>query len=91
MKKFFLLTLLALVNFTIIYSQEDPEKMIKKAVKAFNTFNVEQTAKGASLDEAKSIIDQVFQAEAMKSNVSAQLAKGQIYSGFISRDQTAKL
>ena len=91
MKKFFLLTLLALVNFTIIYSQEDPEKMIKKAVKAFNTFNVEQTAKGASLDEAKSIIDQVFQAEAMKSNVSAQLAKGQIYAGFISRDQTAKL
>lgn len=91
MKKLFLLTLVAVFGFTAGHTQEDPEKLIKKAMKAYNAFNLEQTAKSASLDEAKTIIDGVFQSEAMNSNVAALLAKGSIYSGFLTRDQTQKL
>ncbi|MEP7266867.1 MAG: hypothetical protein ABI844_04505 [Saprospiraceae bacterium] len=91
MKKLFLLTLLAVVNFAVSHAQEDPEKLVKKAMKAFNAFNLEQMAKSASLDEAKSMIDEAFKSTAMASNVGALLAKGQIYAGFIARDQTQKL
>ncbi len=91
MKKLFLLALIAVFGFTVGHTQEDPEKLVKKAMKAFNAFNLEQSAKSASLDEAKTIIDGVFQSEAMNSNISALLAKGSIYAGFLTRDQTQKL
>ncbi|MEP7320295.1 MAG: hypothetical protein ABI761_00195 [Saprospiraceae bacterium] len=91
MKKLFLLTLLAVINITFGYAQEDAEKLVKKAVKAFNAFNLEPNTKGASLDEAKTIIDQAFQSEAMNSNVAALIAKGKIYGGFSTRDQTQKI
>ncbi|MEO5582734.1 MAG: hypothetical protein ABIR66_08580 [Saprospiraceae bacterium] len=91
MKKLFLLTLLAVINITFGYAQEDAEKLVKKAVKAFNAFNLEPNTKGASLDEAKTIIDQAFQSEAMNTNIAALIAKGKIYGGFSIRDQTQKI
>ncbi len=90
MKKLFLLTMLVGLNYTISHAQEDIEKLVKKATKAFNTFSLEPNNKGASLDEAKTLIDQVFQSEAAKSNTAALLAKGQIYSGFLTKDQVLK-
>jgi tetratricopeptide (TPR) repeat protein len=91
MKKLFLMTLLAVINITFGFAQEDAEKLIKKAIKAYNAFNLEPNTKGASLDEAKTIIDQVFLSDAMNSNVSALIAKGKIYGGFSVRDQTQKI
>lgn len=91
MKKLFLFGLLSLVSLTLSYAQEDPEKIVKKAVKAFNTFNLEPNTKVASLDEAKTLIDQVFQSETMNTNVAALLAKGQIYAGYITKDQTQRV
>ena len=90
MKKLFLLALLAVINFTFSYGQEDPAKLIKKAVKALNAFNVD-SKNVASLDEAKNIIDGVFSSGDMSSNVSALLAKGQIYAGYMIKEQTQKV
>jgi len=91
MKKLFLLGLVSIFHLTFNYAQDDPEKTVKKALKAFNTFNLEPNTKTASLDEAKTLIDQAFQTEAMNTNVAALLAKGQIYAGYITKDQTQKI
>ncbi|MDZ4710625.1 MAG: hypothetical protein SH818_19650 [Saprospiraceae bacterium] len=91
MKKLFLLGLLSLFHLTSSFAQEDPEKTVKKAVKAFNTFNLEPNTKAASLDEARTLIDEVFKSEAMQTNVAALLAKGQIYAGYITKDQTQRI
>jgi tetratricopeptide (TPR) repeat protein len=91
MKKLFLLALIATFHFVSINAQEDPEKLVKKAVKAFNAFNLAPVEKGASLDEAKTAIDEVFKSEAMNSNVAALIAKGQIYYGFLQRDQAQQV
>ncbi len=93
MKKLSLLILLAFVQFALSHAQDDPEKMIKKAMKAFNAFNTEPNTKVASLDEAKTIIDDVFAkgGDAMMNNVGALLAKGQIYAGYLTKDQTQRV
>lgn len=91
MKKLFLLCLMSMLYLASVHAQEDPEKTVKKAIKAFNTFNLEPNTKAASLDEARTLIDQVFQSEAMNNNVAALLAKGQIYAGYITKDQTQRL
>lgn len=91
MKKLFLFALVTVFSFSMGHTQEDPLKMISKAKKALKAFNLEQTAKAASLDEAKTIIDDAFKAEIVQTNVEALLLKGDIYSSFLTRDQTAKL
>lgn len=91
MKKLLLFSVLSLLGISLSFAQEDPEKLVKKALKSFNAFNLEPNTKGASLDEAKATIDEVFKSEAMNSNVGALLAKGQIYGGYILKQQTQKL
>ncbi len=67
------------------------KKALKKATRAFNSFNLDQTNGGDNLKEARRVIDYVVKQEDTKSDAGVWTLMGDIYGSFSSYNQAQKV
>lgn len=72
-------------------AQIEPEKALKKASRELGTYNLDQIANTAKLDEAKSNIEIATTNEPTQGMASAWITKGQIYNEICGRDLRNKM
>ncbi len=90
MKKL-LLSAIALVtlSFSVFAQDEDAEKSLKTATKAYGSYNLDPSNNRPKLEEAKKAIDIACEKAPTNATTKAWTTKGQIYSEFVNADEIA--
>lgn len=87
--------LFALLGFLLLTfaatAQEDGAKLAKQAGKALTSYNIDPSANGAKLDDAKQKIDAALQMPDVQATASAWLTKGDIYNTIVQRDMARRV
>lgn len=90
MKKFlFLLIGVLFVGSSII--AQDGKKAYKKANRLLGTYNLDPSANGDKLDEAKTLINEAVKDPEVAAMGKAWIVKGKIYNELVNKEMTAKM
>lgn len=91
MKKILLFSLSILALSVSSYAQdEDAEKALKNASKAYTAYNIDPQGNKAKLDEAKKAIDIACAGAPTNATTKAWITKGQIYGEYATQDDVAR-
>lgn len=85
MKKL-LFALLPILLSLSLTAQEDPGKALKKASRALGSYNLDQTANEAKLDEAVEYIEIAAASETTHGNIKLWQTRGEIYNALAQKD-----
>jgi len=90
MKKL-LLSAIALVtlSFSVFAQDDDAEKALKTATKAYGSYNLDPSNNRPKLEEAKKAIDVACEKAPTNATTKAWTTKGQIYAEFVNADDIA--
>ncbi len=90
MKRFFINTIILLFTVSLSYGQEY-KKELKNANKMLSKYYLDQDANKASLDEALTTINKVFQMNDALNSSEAWISKGQIFNEIAKNEMTKKI
>ena len=85
MKKLLFALIPILFSLSLI-AQEDPAKALKKATRALGSYNLDQSANAAKLDEAVEYIDIAYGSESTHGNIKMWQTRGEIYNAVAQKD-----
>lgn len=75
----------------VMFAQEDPQKMLRKADRSFAKYNLDQANNKNELIEAKGLIDQVVKTSEYSNDAEAWLVKGQVYDALATEDMKLQI
>ncbi len=89
--KLLLVAFATILGISSANAQDDPEKALKTAGRAFTSFNMDPQANAAKLDEAKTNIDFACSKEITAGLSKTWVTKGQIYSALADKDDALRI
>ncbi len=90
MKRFFLNALILMLAVSVSYGQEF-KKQLKSANKMLSNYYLDPVANKASLNEALTLIDEVFNSADAQANADAWNSKGQIFNEIAKNEMNKKI
>lgn len=89
--KLILAAFAAILTYAPAKAQDDPEKALKTAGRAFTSYNMDPTANAAKLEEAKTNIDFATSKEVTAAMSKTWVTKGQIYGKMAENDDLQRM